>query len=447
MAPGCILPQIIRNMKGTQMPDIIDIHARQILDSRGNPTVEAEVFLLNGGWGRAAVPSGASTGEHEAVELRDGGDSYGGKSVRKAIENIERIIAPAICGLSAINQAAIDEIMIRLDGTPNKGKLGANSMLAVSMAVSRAAANHLGLPLYRYLGGPGARHLPIPFMNILNGGQHASNPIDLQEFMIVPAGFETFSRALQAGTEIFHALRRRASSMGLSTTVGDEGGLAPDLPSNRAALELIVESIGDAGYIAGKNVFIALDPAASEFYRDGLYFMHGCDPDGLSSARMVDYWSELIEEFPIVSIEDGLAEDDWEGWVRMNGLLGDRILIIGDDLLVTNEERLSRAINSDAANSILIKLNQIGTVTETMNTVNLAHKNGWKTVVSHRSGETEDTYISDFAVAMNTDLLKTGSACRTDRVAKYNQLLRIEEELGTQAIFRGPHFFEIFNGE
>ena len=424
------------------MPDIIDIHARQILDSRGNPTVEAEVFLLNGGWGRAAVPSGASTGEHEAVELRDQGDAYGGKGVLRAIENIERIIAPEICGLPAINQAAIDEIMIQLDGTPNKGNLGANAMLAVSMAVSRAAASHLGLPLYRYLGGPGARHLPIPFMNILNGGQHASNPIDLQEFMIVPAGFDSFSRALQAGTEIFHALMRRASSMGLSTSVGDEGGLAPDLPSNKAALELIVESIKDAGYAAGLDVFIALDPAASEFYRDGLYFMHGCDPDGLTSEKIVDYWRDLIEEFPIVSIEDGLAEDDWEGWVRMNRLLGDRILIIGDDLLVTSEERLSRAIESAAANSILIKLNQIGTVTETMNTVNLAHKNGWKAVVSHRSGETEDTYISDFSVAMNTDFLKTGSACRTDRVAKYNQLLRIEEELGAQAIFRGPQFFE-----
>ncbi len=429
------------------MPDIIDIHARQILDSRGNPTVEAEVFLLNGGWGRAAVPSGASTGEHEAVELRDQGNAYGGKGVLRAIENIERIIAPEICGLSAINQAAIDEIMIQLDGTPNKGNLGANAMLAVSMAVSRAAASHLGLPLYRYLGGPGARHLPIPFMNILNGGQHASNPIDLQEFMIVPAGFDSFSRALQAGTEIFHALMRRASSMGLSTSVGDEGGLAPDLPSNKAALELIVESITDAGYKAGENVFIALDPAASEFYRDGLYFMHGCDPDGLTSEKIVDYWRDLIEEFPIVSIEDGLAEDDWEGWVRMNRLLGDRILIIGDDLLVTSEERLSRAIESAAANSILIKLNQIGTVTETMNTVNLAHKNGWKAVVSHRSGETEDTYISDFSVAMNTDFLKTGSACRTERVAKYNQLLRIEEELGAQAVFRGAHFFEKGRGE
>ena len=424
------------------MPDIIDIQARQILDSRGNPTIEAEVFLLNGGWGRAAVPSGASTGEHEAVELRDGGDLYAGKGVLKAVENVKNIIAPEICGLSALNQALIDEIMIKLDGTPNKCNLGANAMLAVSMAVSRAAASHLGLPLYRYLGGPGARHLPVPFMNILNGGKHASNPIDLQEFMIIPAGFNSFRRALRAGTEIFHSLKRRASSMGLSTAVGDEGGLAPDLPSNNAALELIVESITDAGYVAGENVFIALDPAASEFYKDDRYFMHGCDSAGLTSDQLIEYWSGLIDEFPIVSIEDGLAEDDWEGWVKMNGLLGDRILIIGDDLLVTSEERLSRAIRSAAANSILIKLNQIGTVTETMNTVTLAQRSGLKAVVSHRSGETEDTYISDFTVAMNTGLLKTGSACRTDRVAKYNQLLRIEEELGSQAIFRGTEVFE-----
>jgi enolase len=423
------------------MPEIISIHSRQILDSRGNPTVEADVLLLNGGWGRASVPSGASTGEHEAVELRDNDTPFFGKGVLKAAENIEKIIAPEICGLSALNQAEIDEKMIELDGTPNKSNLGANATLAVSMAVARAAASHFGLPLYRYLGGPGARHLPVPFINILNGGKHASNPIDLQEFMVVPAGFPTFRRALQAGTEIFHSLKKRASAAGLSTTVGDEGGLAPDLPSNRAALELIVESISDAGYNAGEDVFIALDPAASEFYRDGLYFMHGCDPSGMSSEQMIEYWKELIDEFPIVSIEDGLAENDWQGWTLMNSLLGDRILIIGDDLLVTSEIRLARAIRSSAANSILIKLNQIGTVTETMNTVSLAHKSGFKAVVSHRSGETEDTFISDFTVAMNTDLLKTGSTCRTDRVAKYNQLLRIEEELGDQAVFRGTEAF------
>ncbi|MBN2587808.1 MAG: phosphopyruvate hydratase [Candidatus Fermentibacteraceae bacterium] len=419
------------------MPEIINVIARQILDSRGNPTVEAEVLLLNGGWGRAAVPSGASTGEHEAVELRDGEEAYGGKGVLKAIRNIETVIAPEICGISALEQWTIDTTMIGLDGTPNKSRLGANAVLAVSMAVSRAAAGHLGLPLYRYLGGPAARNLPVPFMNILNGGKHASNPIDLQEFMVVPAGFENFGRALQAGTEVFHALKRLASSRGLSTTVGDEGGLAPDLPDNRAALELIMESIADAGYRAGEEVFIALDPAASEFYRDGRYFMHGSDPRGLSSEAMVEYWGSLVEEFPIISVEDGLAEDDWDGWKLMTDALGDRILVIGDDLLVTNEVRLARAIGNDAANSILIKLNQIGSVTETMNTVSLAQRSGWKAMVSHRSGETEDTFISDLSVAMNTDLIKTGSASRTDRVAKYNQLLRIEEELGDQAFYRG----------
>jgi enolase len=315
------------------------------------------------------------------------------------------------------------------------------------MAVSRAAADHLGLPLYRYLGGPAARQMPVPFMNILNGGRHASNPIDLQEFMIVPAGFDTFSRALQAGAEIFHALKNRASSMGLSTTVGDEGGLAPDLKDNREVLDLIVESINQAGYQPGRDVFIALDPAASEFYRDGLYFMHGCDPEGLDSAALVEYWKELVDQYPIVSIEDGLAEDDWDGWVVMNRVLGQHILIIGDDILVTSEERLKRALGCNAANAILIKLNQIGTVTETMGTIELAHRNGWKAMVSHRSGETADTYISDFSVAMGTGLIKTGSASRTDRVAKYNQLLRIEEALGCQAVYRGTGMLKAVGGD
>ena len=429
------------------MPEIVEIRARQILDSRGNPTVEAEVFLLNGGWGRASVPSGASTGEHEAVELRDKEKVYGGKGVLKAVENIEILIAPEISGLSALNQARIDRIMIELDGTSNKEKLGANATLAVSMAVSRAAASHLGLPLYRYLGGPSARLLPVPGMNILNGGKHASNPIDLQEFMILPAGFKTFSRALQAGTEIFHALKKRASDMGLPTTVGDEGGLAPDLPSNEAALDFIMKGILDAGYTPGEDIFIALDPAASEMYHDGKYYMHGCDPSGLTSEEMVSYWEKLVRSFPIVSIEDGLAEDDWSGWELMTRQLGQSILIVGDDLLVTNEERLYRAVRTEAANAILIKLNQIGTVTETMNTVNLAHRNGWKTFISHRSGETEDTFISDFSVAMNTGLIKTGSVCRTDRVAKYNQLLRIEEDLGNQALFKGIDILPLKPGE
>ncbi|MBD3277853.1 MAG: phosphopyruvate hydratase [Candidatus Aegiribacteria sp.] len=426
------------------MPEIVEVRARQILDSRGNPTVEAEVFLLNGGWGRAAVPSGASTGEHEAVELRDNGEAYSGKGVLKAVDNILEEIAPAVCGLSALDQTLIDSVMLDLDNTDNKEKLGANAILAVSMAVSRAAADHLCLPLYRYLGGPGADHLPVPFMNILNGGRHASNPIDLQEFMIVPAGFSTFRRALRAGAEIFATLKGIAGDRGLSTQVGDEGGLAPDLPSNEAALQLIVDSIEKAGYRPAEEVFIALDPASSEFYRDGKYYMHGCDPAGLTSEELVDYWKDLVGKFPIVSIEDGLAEDDWNGWKLMNRVLGEKILIVGDDLLVTSVRRLKRALEEQAANSILIKLNQIGTVTETMDTVKLAHRNGWEAVVSHRSGETGDTYISDFSVAMNTDLIKTGSACRTDRVAKYNQLLRIEENLGELAVFRGP---ELFGGE
>lgn len=429
------------------MSEIVSVRARQILDSRGNPTVEAEVSLLNGGWGRAAVPSGASTGEHEAVELRDEEEAYGGKGVLQAVSNVETVISPEICGISALEQTTIDRIMMDLDGTANKSNLGANSILAVSMAVARAAACHLGLPLYRYLGGPGARTLPVPFMNILNGGKHASNPIDLQEFMIVPAGLPTFGRALQAGTEVFHALKKRASSRGLSTTVGDEGGLAPDLPGNEAALELIMESITDAGYRPGEDIFIALDPAASEFYRDGRYYMHGCDPDGLSSRGMVEYWKGLTDEFPVVSIEDGLSENDWDGWKLMTEEMGDRILIIGDDLLVTSEARLARAIKNGSANSILIKLNQIGSVTETMNTVSLAQRNGWKAMVSHRSGETEDTFISDLAVAMNTGLIKTGSASRTDRVAKYNQLLRIQEELGSLAVYRGAGILRVSSGD
>lgn len=428
------------------MPEIVEVRARQILDSRGNPTVEAEVGLASGGWGRAAVPSGASTGEHEAVELRDGGKAYCGKGVLKAVKNVCEEIAPEISGLSALDQTAVDGTMIELDGTPDKSRLGANAILAVSMAVARAAAGHLGLPLYRYLGGPCAGLLPVPEMNLLNGGKHASNPIDLQEFMVVPSGFGSFSDALRAGVEIFHALQDRARTLGLPTTVGDEGGLAPDLPSNEAALEFIMDGISGAGYIPGEEVFIALDPAASEMYRDGRYFMHGCDPAGLTSETMVDYWEKLVGSFPIISIEDGLAEDDWSGWELMTSRLGQKILIVGDDLLVTNEQRLERAILTGAANSILIKLNQIGTLTETVRAIRTAQTSGWSAVVSHRSGETEDTFISDLSVAMETGLIKTGSASRTDRIAKYNQLLRIEEELGSQAVFAGSRQLPVTGG-
>ena len=424
------------------MAEIIEIKARQIIDSRGNPTIEADVLLENGCMGRAAVPSGASTGEHEAVELRDNEKAFLGKSVFTAVNNVHSIIAPALIGHEASNQYAIDSIMNQLDGTPNKSRLGANAILAVSMACSRAAADNLMLPLYSYLGGPAARVLPVPMMNIINGGQHASNPIDLQEFMIVPAGFDTFSRALQAGVEIFQTLKKRAKKAGMSTSVGDEGGLAPDLPNNTAALEFIIESIKEAGYTPGKDIFIALDPAASEFYKDGKYFMHGENPNGLTSAEMVDYWVGLVEQFPIVSIEDGLAEDDWDGWKLMTEKLGDKIHIVGDDLFVTNVERLNKGIEMNAANAILIKLNQIGSVSETLNAIDTAHRNGMIAVISHRSGETEDTFIADLTVARNTGFIKTGSACRTDRTAKYNQLLRIEEDLGEMAEFAGMNMIK-----
>lgn len=419
------------------MPEIIDIRARQIIDSRGNPTVEADVHLEDGSFGRAAVPSGASTGEHEAVELRDGGSDFLGKSVLTAVNNILGEIAAELLGREALCQIEIDGIMMELDGTPNKGRLGANAILAVSMACARAAADSLALPLYSYLGGPAARVLPVPMMNIINGGQHASNPIDLQEFMVVPAGFETFSRALQAGAEIFQTLKKRAAKAGMSTTVGDEGGLAPDLPDNTAALEFIVDTIREAGYSPGKDVFIALDPAASEFYKDGRYFMHGEDPSGLTSEAMVDYWAKLVDRFPIISIEDGLAEDDWNGWQLITERLGSRIHIVGDDLFVTNVERLKKGIALKAANAILIKLNQIGTVSETLHAIDHAHRNSMAAVISHRSGETEDTFIADLAVARNTGLIKTGSICRTDRTAKYNQLLRIEEALEGTAEYAG----------
>ena len=436
------------------MSKIINIKARQILDSRGNPTVEADIYLESGDSGRAAVPSGASTGAHEAVELRDGRKAYNKKGVLKAVNNIENIIKPALLGIPCIEQANIDGIMLELDGTSNKKNLGANAILAVSMAVTRAASTYRNIPLFQYLcelvnspAGYSASHpkvfpkaanlLPIPMMNVINGGEHASNNISIQEFMIVPANFGTFSRALQAGIEVFHELKRKAADKGMPTTVGDEGGIAPDLPTNESALEFIVESITSAGYTPGTDIFIALDPAASEFYRDDKYFMHGCNPEGMSSLEMVDYWQNLVDYFPIISIEDGLAEDDWNGWQLMNSRLGERIIIVGDDIFVTNPERLLRGIEYSSANAILIKLNQIGSVTETIDTVRIAANADWKTVISHRSGETEDTFISDFAVAMSTGYIKTGSGSRTDRIAKYNQLLRIEEILGARAEFMG----------
>ncbi len=418
------------------MPEIIDIRARQIIDSRGNPTVEADVHLEDGSFGRAAVPSGASTGEHEAVELRDGGSGFMGKSVLSAVSNIHGEIAAELLGREALCQIEIDGLMRELDGTPNKGRLGPTHPCG-SMACARAAADSLALPLYSYLGGPAARVLPVPMMNIINGGQHASNPIDLQEFMVVPAGFGTFSRALQAGAEIFQTLKKRAAKAGMSTTVGDEGGLAPDLPDNSAALEFIVDTIKEAGYSPGRDVFIALDPAASEFYKDGRYFMHGEDPSGLTSEAMVDYWAKLVDRFPIISIEDGLAEDDWKGWQLITEKLGTRIHIVGDDLFVTNVERLRKGIALKAANAILIKLNQIGTVSETLQAIDDAHRSNMAAVISHRSGETEDTFIADLAVGRNTGLIKTGSICRTDRTAKYNQLLRIEEALEGSAEYAG----------
>jgi enolase len=419
------------------MCEIVSIAARQILDSRGNPTVESDVLLADGAFGRASVPSGASTGEHEAVEIRDGGKAYGGMAVGKAVSNIISDIAPEIIGLDAKDQMWIDKLLQKIDGTSNKSRLGANAILAVSMAVARASAASQCVPLYRYLGGSRAMVLPVPMMNVINGGRHASNSIDLQEFMIVPTGFNSFTRALQAGAEIFHTLRNTAAEKGMATSVGAEGGLAPDLPTNEVALEFIIESIRLAGYTPGEDLFLALDPAASEFYRNGRYYMHGCDEAGFSSTELIDYWEMLIDSFPIISIEDGLAENDWDGWTEMTHRLGGRIHVVGDDLFVTSTDRLLKGIRIKAANAILIKLNQIGTVTETLTAVDTAQRNGFRAIISHRSGETEDTFISDLAVAMNTGFIKTGSLCRTDRTAKYNQLLRIEEELGQTGRYAG----------
>ena len=420
------------------MTTIVDIAAREILDSRGNPTIEADVTLSSGATGRAAVPSGASTGEHEALELRDGdADRYGGKGVQLAVESVEERIAPALTGMVANDQMSIDRAMIALDGTPNKGKLGANAILSVSMATARAAAMDAGMPLYRYLGGPMARVLPVPMMNILNGGAHATNTVDFQEYMIVPVGADNFAEALRMGTEVFHALKKVLVKRKLSTGVGDEGGFAPDLASDEDALKVVVEAIEAAGYAPGTEVAIALDPAASELYKGKTYTFKKSGAGSFNADGMIELYSRWLDEYPIVSIEDGLAEDDWAGWAKLTAALGDRVQLVGDDIFVTNTERLARGISEDVANAILIKLNQIGTVTETLEAIELARASGYQSIISHRSGETEDTFIADLAVATNAGQIKTGSASRTDRVAKYNQLLRIEEILADSAEFPG----------
>ncbi len=419
---------------------IVDVHARQILDSRGNPTVEAEVTLGDGSIGRAAVPSGASTGEHEAVELRDGDkERYLGKGVLTAVGNVNLPIADALQGLEVTDQRRVDDIMLELDGTPNKGKLGANAILSVSMACARAGANALKIPLYRYLGGVAANILPVPMMNILNGGAHADSNVDFQEFMAMPVGAETFSDALQWGAEVFHTLKSVLKKRGYNTAVGDEGGFAPSLKANVEAIDLILEAIQQAGYRPGQDVAIALDPAASEFFdkERGKYIFKKSDKSVKSSQEMVGFWADWVRQYPIVSIEDGLAEDDWQGWRLLTDELGEKIQLVGDDLFVTNTERLSRGIEEGVANSILIKVNQIGSVSETLDAIDLARRNGYTAVISHRSGETEDTFIADLAVATGVGQIKTGSASRTDRIAKYNQLLRIEEELDESARFLG----------
>ena len=423
------------------MTTIEQVVAREILDSRGNPTVEVEVFLAGGAAGRAAVPSGASTGAHEALELRDGDESrYRGRGVLKAIANVQGEIAETIFGMDALEQAAIDQAMIELDGTPNKGRLGANAILGVSLAVARAAALALEIPLYRYLGGPMARTLPVPMMNILNGGKHAADSTDFQEFMVLPVGAPSFQEALRWGTEVYHSLREVLSQKGYSTSVGDEGGFAPSLGSNREAVELILTAIERAGFRPGEDIYLALDPAASEFFREGKYILAKEDRE-LTSGELVELYAQWCRHYPILSIEDGLAEDDWEGWQELTRCLGSGVQIVGDDLLVTHTDRLSRAIQTEAANAILIKVNQIGTLTEAVAAVEMAKRAGWRAIVSHRSGETEDTTIADLSVALGTGQIKTGAPCRSDRVAKYNQLLRIEESLRDTACYAGREAF------
>ena len=417
------------------MGEILDVYAREVIDSRGNPTVEVDVVLDSGAMGRAMVPSGASTGEREALELRDGNKKrFHGKGVIKAVKNIMEEIAPRLRGFDAGDQTLIDNAMIEMDGTENKNKLGANAVLGVSMAVCRAAANEAGMPLYRYIGGCNAKELPVPMMNIMNGGVHADNNLDIQEFMIMPAGFKDFASALRAGTEIFHSLKSLLKKKGLNTAVGDEGGFAPNLKTNEEAIAIIIQAISDAGYKPGKDVFIALDAASSEFYEKGKYNFEG---KKITSSELVAYYEKLVKKYPILSIEDGMAEGDWEGWKLLTGRLGKKIQLVGDDVFVTNTKILKQGIEKGIANSILIKLNQIGTVTETLDAIEMAKRAGYTAVISHRSGETEDTTIADLAVACNTGFIKTGSLSRTERIAKYNQLLRIEEELGETAVFKG----------
>ncbi|WP_237036304.1 phosphopyruvate hydratase [Mediannikoviicoccus vaginalis] len=423
------------------MSRIIDIYAREVLDSRGNPTVEVEVLTEEGGVGRAIVPSGASTGAHEAVELRDGDKSrYLGKGVQNAVDNVNEIIADEIIGEEVLEQVRIDNLMIELDGTPNKGKLGANAILGVSIAVAKAAADELGLHLYEYLGGVNSKVIPLPMMNILNGGEHADNNVDIQEFMIMPVGADTFKEAIRMGAEIFHSLKNVLKGKGLNTAVGDEGGFAPNLNSNEEALETIVEAIKEAGYKPKEDVVLALDVASTEMYEDGKYNFKG---EGVvrTTDELISYYEMLVEKYPIISIEDGLAEDDWDGWAKLTEKLGKKIQLVGDDLFVTNVERLKKGIEMNVSNSILIKLNQIGTITETLDAIELAKRHGFTCVISHRSGETEDTTIADLAVAVNSGQIKTGSASRTDRIAKYNQLLRIEDYLEDEAIFEGVNAF------
>ncbi|MBI3268822.1 MAG: phosphopyruvate hydratase [Planctomycetes bacterium] len=429
------------------MSTIARVHAREILDSRGNPTVEAEVGLSDGTVGRAAVPSGASTGEHEALELRDKDpERYDGKGVAKAIRNIVEEIAPKLAGREATDQALVDRVLINLDGTENKSRLGANAILAVSLATARAAAGSVRLPLYRYLGGVGARTLPVPFMNVLNGGAHADNNVDVQEYMIVPVGAKRFSEALRMGVETFHALKRVLHERGANTAVGDEGGFAPNLKSNVEGFDLLVEAIAQAGYEPGEEIVLAVDVAASEFYKDGKYVFLKSDKSTRGAADMVKMYGEWLDRYPIASIEDGLSQDDWEGWAQLTRELGEKVQLVGDDLFVTNTDRIYKGIDEGIANSVLIKLNQIGSLTETLEAIEMSKAAGYTTMISHRSGETEDTTIADLAVAANTGMIKTGSASRSERVAKYNQLLRIEEELGSAAVFLGSEAFTSWAG-